>query len=165
MPVVLWPLLFGNFVIGTGVMTVPGTLNEISSDLSISIGAAGLLISAGARADVRRGPLVRRAGGRLGPAPPAGAVHAVVRPVAPGLRPGPGLQLAAALARAGPHFAGDLHAAGGGVRGLLVPAQQRGRAITFVFLGWSVASVLGMPLAALVDGTFGRRSAFVVVAC
>ena len=27
--------------------------------------------------------------------------------------------------------------------GLLVPASKRGRAITFVFLGWAVASVLG----------------------
>jgi DHA1 family inner membrane transport protein len=33
--------------------------------------------------------------------------------------------------------------------GLLVPPAQRGRAITFVFLGWSVASVLGMPIGAL----------------
>ena len=30
LPAVLWPLLFGNLVIGTGVMVVPGTLNEIS---------------------------------------------------------------------------------------------------------------------------------------
>jgi predicted MFS family arabinose efflux permease len=47
--------------------------------------------------------------------------------------------------------------------GLLVPAEQRGRAITFVFLGWSVASVLGMPMGAYVGGTMGWRSAFVVI--
>jgi predicted MFS family arabinose efflux permease len=47
--------------------------------------------------------------------------------------------------------------------GLLVPASQRGRAITFVFLGWSVASVLGMPLSALIGGLFGWRAAFVLV--
>jgi predicted MFS family arabinose efflux permease len=39
--------------------------------------------------------------------------------------------------------------------GLLVAPEQRGRAITFVFLGWSVASVLGMPLGALIGGTWG----------
>ena len=44
--------------------------------------------------------------------------------------------------------------------GLLVPPQQRGRAITFIFLGWSVASVLGMPIGAYVGGTLGWRSAF-----
>jgi predicted MFS family arabinose efflux permease len=37
MPGVLWALLFGNFVIGTGVMIVPGTLNDISSSLQVSI--------------------------------------------------------------------------------------------------------------------------------
>src|SRR3954469_10163418 len=48
LPAVLWPMLFGNFVIGTGVMAVPGTLNEISSDLQVSVASAGQLISAGA---------------------------------------------------------------------------------------------------------------------
>ena len=47
--------------------------------------------------------------------------------------------------------------------GLLVPPGQRGRAITFVFLGWSVASVLGMPLAAWVGETLGWRAAFGLV--
>ena len=48
MPAVLWPLLFGNFVIGTGVMAVPGTLNEISAGMQVSPATAGQLISAGA---------------------------------------------------------------------------------------------------------------------
>ena len=47
--------------------------------------------------------------------------------------------------------------------GLLVPPEQRGRAITFVFLGWSMASVLGMPIGAYVGGTLGWRSAFALV--
>jgi predicted MFS family arabinose efflux permease len=47
---------------------------------------------------------------------------------------------------------------------LLVPADQRGRAVTFVFLGWSVASVLGLPIGALVGGHFGWRAAFALVA-
>ena len=48
LPRVLWPLLFGNFVIGTGVMVVPGTLNDISSSLAIPVPVAGQLISAAA---------------------------------------------------------------------------------------------------------------------
>jgi predicted MFS family arabinose efflux permease len=47
--------------------------------------------------------------------------------------------------------------------GLLVPPQDRGRAITFIFVGWSLASVLGMPLGAFVGGTLGWRAAFGVV--
>ncbi|MFL6664918.1 MAG: MFS transporter, partial [Rhizobacter sp.] len=45
---VRWSLLFGNFVIGCGVMVVVGTLNEISSGLAVSVATAGQLISAGA---------------------------------------------------------------------------------------------------------------------
>jgi predicted MFS family arabinose efflux permease len=48
--------------------------------------------------------------------------------------------------------------------GLLVAPEQRGRAITYVFLGGSVASVLGMPVAAYVGETLGWRSAFSLVA-
>jgi predicted MFS family arabinose efflux permease len=47
--------------------------------------------------------------------------------------------------------------------GLLVPPEQRGRAITFVFLGWSIASVLGLPMGAYVGGEYGWRSAFALV--
>ena len=48
--------------------------------------------------------------------------------------------------------------------GLLVPTSQRGRAITFIFLGWSVASVMGMPLSAWIGGELGWRWAFGLVA-
>jgi predicted MFS family arabinose efflux permease len=48
--------------------------------------------------------------------------------------------------------------------GLLVPENQRGRAITFVFLGWSVASVIGMPVGAYLGGALGWQSAFLLVA-
>ncbi len=46
----------------------------------------------------------------------------------------------------------------------LAAPQDRGRAIAFVFLGWSLASVLGMPLSAYVGETFGWRWAFAGVA-
>jgi predicted MFS family arabinose efflux permease len=48
--------------------------------------------------------------------------------------------------------------------GLLVPPAQRGRAVTFVFLGWSVASVMGMPLSAWIGNDLGWRWAFALVA-
>jgi predicted MFS family arabinose efflux permease len=46
----------------------------------------------------------------------------------------------------------------------LTPAAERGRAITFVFLGWSLASVLGMPASAYIGETWGWRWAFAAVA-
>jgi predicted MFS family arabinose efflux permease len=47
--------------------------------------------------------------------------------------------------------------------GLLVPPERRARAITFVFLGFSSASVIGVPLGAWIGGHFGWRAAFVFV--
>jgi predicted MFS family arabinose efflux permease len=44
--------------------------------------------------------------------------------------------------------------------GVMVPPAQRGQAITFALLGWSLASVLGMPLSAWIGETWGWRWAF-----
>ena len=42
---VLWALMMGNVVIGTGVMVVPGTLNDIAASMQVSVGIAGQIIS------------------------------------------------------------------------------------------------------------------------
>ncbi len=46
----------------------------------------------------------------------------------------------------------------------LTPPAQRGQAITFIFLGWAVASVLGMPLSAYIGETWGWRWSFAGIA-
>lgn len=45
---VLRPLLLCNFFIGTGVMVLPGKLNDIRSSLAISVAVAGQLITVAA---------------------------------------------------------------------------------------------------------------------
>lgn len=163
LPAVLWPLLFGNFVIGSGVMVVPGTLNEISSALEVPIATAGQLISAAALLMCLGAPLFAAlvAGwdrrrllalsmlwyGAAHLACTAAQSFAVLMPLR-------------VLAMVSPAIFTPQAAA---CISLLVPPEQRGRAITFVFLGWSVASVLGMPLGAYVGGTLGWRSAFGLV--
>jgi len=164
LPPVLWPLLFGNFVIGSGVMVVPGALNEISSSLAVPVATAGQLISAGA--------LLMCVGAPLFAALVAGwdrrrlltlcmvwygALHLACI-AAPGFAALLPLRVLAMISPAifTPQAAACV--------GLLVAADQRGRAITFVFLGWSLASVLGLPIGAYVGGTLGWRTAFGVVA-
>lgn len=163
MPAVLWSLLFGNFVIGTGVMIVPATLNELSSSLDVSVASAGQLITASAIVMCLGAPLLaavvagwdRR---RLLAVSLAwfGVLHlaCTLMPTFAALLP---LRMLAVIAPAifTPQAAACV--------GLLVPSEQRGRAITFVFLGWSVASVLGMPLGAFIGGMLGWRSAFAAV--
>lgn len=163
MPGVLWALLFGNFVIGTGVMIVPGTLNEISTSLQISAATAGQLISAGALLMCLGAPLCAAlvAGWDRRRLLAASMLWYAVLHGACALMPSFATLLPArVLAVLAPAVFTPQAAA---CVGLLVPPEQRGRAITFVFLGWSVASVLGMPIGALVGGLLGWRSAFVLV--
>ena len=42
---VRWSLMFGNFVIGCGVMSVAGTLNDMAGSLNVSVALAGQLIA------------------------------------------------------------------------------------------------------------------------
>ncbi len=160
MPGVLWALLFGNFVIGSGVMVVPGTLNELSTSLNVPVATAGQLIAVAAVMMCLGAPLCaavvagwdRR---RLLALSMLwyGALHlaCLLMPTFGALLPVRALAVLSAAIFT-PQAAACV--------GLLVPPEQRGRAITFVFLGWSVASVLGMPMGAFIGGTLGWRSAF-----
>ena len=47
-PGLRWALMFGNFVIGCGVMSVAGTLNNLADSLQVSVSLAGQLITIGA---------------------------------------------------------------------------------------------------------------------
>lgn len=153
-------LMVGNVVIGSGVMVVPGTMNDISQSLGVSVPQAGLLITAGAILMGLGAPVL------------AGLVAGWDRrrlltwsllwyglwlgacALAPDFATLLPLRVMAMVAPAvfTPQAAASV--------GLMVEPEQRGRAITFVFLGWSVASVMGMPLAAWIGGTLGWRWAF-----
>ncbi len=161
---VLWALLFGNFVIGTGVMLVPGSLNSISDSLSVSIASAGQLITYGAVLMCISAPLfAAMVGGwdrrKLLAAAMLwyGLLHAACA-LAPGFASVLTLRV---LAMAAPAIFTPQAAA---VAGLLVPPEQRGKAITMVFLGWSFASVIGAPLGAWIGGALGWRVAFGLLA-
>ena len=164
LPKVLWPLLFGNFVIGSGVMVVSGTLNEISSSLAIPVAVAGQLITGAAVMMCLGAPLfasVVAGWDRRRLLALTMLWYALFLGLS-ALMPGFGsLLLVRVLTVVAPAIFTPQAAA---CVSLLVAPHQRGRAITFIFLGWSVASVLGMPLGAWIGGTLGWRSAFAAVA-
>lgn len=159
-----WALMFGNFVIACGVMVVPGTLNDMARSLQVSVSLAGQLIAIAAATMALGAPLMagwvagfdrRRllalsllwfaAGHGLSACMPDYATLWPVRAIT---------MLAAAVFT--PQAAAAI--------GFIAAPQERGRAITFIFLGWSVASVLGMPMSAWIGETFGWRVAFFAVA-
>jgi predicted MFS family arabinose efflux permease len=161
---ILWSLMCGNVVIGTGVMAVAGALNDISHSLHVSVAQAGQLVTAGAAVMGIGAPLLatlvasRDRRRLLALAMLWYAVFLALCAAAPSFGILLPLRMLALLPPAifTPQAAATV--------GLLVAAHQRGRAITFVFLGWSVASVLGMPLAAWISTHLGWRWAFALIA-
>ena len=157
-------MLGGNFAIGCGVMVTAGVLNDIVRSLQVSVALGGQLIGAAALVMAFGSPILaaalsgwdrRRllvlallwfAAGHL--------LSAMMSSYAT-LLPLRSLCMLGAAAFT-PQAASAISA--------LTPPAQRGGAITFIFLGWAVASVIGMPLSAYIGETWGWRWSFVGVA-
>ncbi len=159
-----WALLGGNFAIGCGVMVVAGCLNDLVRGLGVTVPVGGQLITVAAVMMALGAPLLaavvagwdrRRlltlsllwfgAGHALSAMMPSYAALLPVRALT---------VLGAAVFT--PQAAAAI--------GVMTAPAQRGRAITFVFLGWSLSSVIGMPLHSYVGESFGWRWAFALVA-
>ena len=163
LPQVLWPLMFGNVVIGTGVMMAIGTLAEISTSLDVSVATTGQLISTSALFTCIGAPVLAAwfAGWDRKKLLTASLLwYATLHALAAMSDQFSTLLIWRALAMAGAAIYTPQAAS---CVGLLVPAHQRSRAITFIFLGWSVASVIGTPLGAWLGGTVGWRYAFALI--
>ncbi|MCW7539833.1 MFS transporter [Aquabacterium sp. A7-Y] len=159
-----WALLFGNFVIGCGVMVVSGTLNDLARSLQISVALAGQLIAIAAALMCFGAPLMAMLLGgwdrrRLLTLAllwyALGHALCALMPDYGALWPVRALTVLAAAV-----FTPQAAA----VIGHMAPPEQRGRSITFVFLGWSVASVAGMPISAWIGESLGWRWAMAWVA-
>jgi predicted MFS family arabinose efflux permease len=161
---VRWSLLLGNFAIGCGVMVVPGSLNDLTRSLQVSVALGGQLITVAAAVMAFGAPLLAAAVGgwdRRRLLAFALAWYAVGHALSALMPTYALLTPVRALCMLGAAVFTPQAAA---VIGTLAPPEQRGRAITFIFLGWSLASVFGMPLHSYIGESFGWRYAFALVA-
>jgi predicted MFS family arabinose efflux permease len=153
----LWSLTLGNFAIGTGVMIVPGMLNELSADLSASPAAIGMIISAFAMTICIGGPFMASwtsAIERRKLLTASLVLYAVMHLLA-ALAPGYNALLLARMVTA--IGAALFTAQAAATAGLMVPPEERGKAIGLVFLGWSIAAVVGSPIGAYLGAHIGWR--------
>lgn len=160
----LWALLIGNLLIGTGVLLPAGLLTVMMADLGIEAGRAGLLITVGGLVVGFGAPVL------------AGLTSQVDRRLL--LSIALGLYVLGHVGAAVTHQFGLLLAfraltvvgaaiftpQAAATVGLLVPAERRGGAIAFIFIGWSLASVLGIPLGSLAGEAIGWRATFLAMA-
>lgn len=160
----LWALLFGNFVIGTGILLPAGMLTELASGLSVSVSTAGSLIAVSGIVVAIGAPLIAAFTSRIDRRTilfaalaiyvAAHAVSALVTSFDMLLAARLAIGVAAAIFT--PQAAATV--------GALLPPEKRSAAITMIFIGWSLATVGGMPLGGFIAHTFGWRAAFGIVA-
>jgi predicted MFS family arabinose efflux permease len=160
----LFALAVGNFVIATGMLVVPGMLNEMAADLDRPVTTVGQLTTAFAIAVALGAPLLavmtthidrRRL---LVVALALCAAAHVGAAIAPGFATLLATRVVAGIAAAlfTPQAAATV--------GLLVPPEKRGGAMAFVFLGFSVGNIAGLPLGAWIGAQFGWRVTMALVA-
>lgn len=159
-----WALLAGNFVIGCGVMVVGGTLNDLTRSLGISVTQGGHLIAIAAVMMGVGAPLLAAAVAHMDRRKlltwtmvwyALGHALCALAPDYEWLWPLRALTVLSAAIFT-PQAAATM--------GFMSTPAHRGRHITFVFMGWSIASVAGMPMAAWIGERMGWRLAMMLVA-
>ncbi|ACF50132.1 MFS transporter [Stenotrophomonas maltophilia] len=152
------------FSVVTTEMLPVGLLTPIAESLGASTGTAGLMISLPALLAAVFAPLVVIAAGGIDRRRILCALLALllVANLASALAPGIGWLLAARVLVG--FCMGGIWAIAGGLAARLVPADRIGLATSIIFGGVAAASVLGIPLGALIGDALGWRSAFAAMA-
>ena len=160
---ILAVLFAGAFVMGCAEMLVVGLIDLIAVDLSVTLAAAGALVTANALGLAVGGPLLTFLTTRFDRRPVLLVSTAVF-----------------VVANLLPAFGGDYtvfliaRVAIGAVQGLfiaaamvtatsIVPPERAGRAMALVISGFATSSALGLPLGTLLGQAIGWRGAFVAV--
>jgi MFS transporter, DHA1 family, inner membrane transport protein len=153
-------LMLGNIVTGCSVLAPAGMLSELSSGLAVTIPDAGLLITFGAIVLCVGSPLTAWLTSRIERRTLLTATLGV-------------LALTNAASAFAPDYASLLvirlimlavgalytpQAAGTGA--LIVRAEKRGSTIAYIFLGWSLAAAIGLPLITFIASRYGWRAVY-----
>jgi predicted MFS family arabinose efflux permease len=153
-------LMFGNIVTGCSILAPAGMLIELSSDLGITVHTAGLLITFGAIVLCIGSPLTAWLTSRIERRALLTATLAVLAfgnalsAFAPGYT-------ALLVIRLVMLAIGALYTPqAAGTAALIVPAEKRGGTIAYVFLGWSLAAAVGLPLITFMTSHYGWRAAY-----
>lgn len=164
MPIALFALAIGAFGIGTTEFVMMGVLPQASADFGVSIPTAGYLITAYAVGVVVGAPTLTALAVRL----PRKTMLLlmmglftlgnVLFAMSPNQEFGVAFRFLAGL----PH--GAFFGAGAVVASSLVEKRNRAKAVSMMFLGLTLANVVGVPLGTLLGQRVGWRATFLVVA-
>ncbi|MER7947166.1 MFS transporter [Streptomyces sp. NPDC096079] len=163
MPVALLALAVSAFGIGTTEFVMMGLLPQVADDLGTSVPTAGYLVSAYAIGVVIGAPLLTALGSRVPRKRMLLLLMALftVGNLASALAPGFGWLVAGRVLAGLPH--GAFFGLGAVVAARLVREDRQARAVATMFLGLTVANILGVPAATLLGQHLGWRATFLVV--
>ena len=153
-------LMLGNIVTGCSVLAPAAMLVELSSGLDVSIRTAGLLITFGAIMLCIGSPVTAWLTSRIERRTLLTATLAVLALAnfASALAPDYTSLLITRLVMLAVGALYTPQAAG--TAGLIVPEQKRGSTIAYIFLGWSLAAAVGLPLITFIASRYGWRVAY-----
>jgi len=153
-------LMLGNIVTGCSVLAPAGMLHELSGGLGVSIRDAGLLITFGAVMLCIGSPVTAWLTSRIERRRLLTVTLAILTlgNVASAFAPDYASLLAIRLVMLAVGALYTPQAAG--TADLIVPAEKRGSTIAYIFLGWSLAAAIGLPLIALIASRYGWRAVY-----
>ena len=163
MPPALWALAAAAFAIGTSEFVVTGLLPAMARDLAIDLPTAGHIVGVYSLGVLFGSPPLAIA---LARTPPRTALMLMMAVFTAGnlacaLAPNYETLLAARILAAIPH--GAFFGVASVTAARLVPAGQRGRAVSLMFTGLTVANILGVPAGTALGEAFGWRTAFAAI--
>ena len=153
-------LMFGNLVTGCSILAPAGMLIELASGLEVTVHSAGLLVTFGAIVLCIGSPLTAWLTSRIERRTLLTTTLAVLAlgNAASAFAPGYATLLVIRLAMLAVGALYTPQAAG--TAALIVPAEKRGGTIAYVFLGWSLAAAIGLPLITYMSSRYGWRAAY-----
>src|SRR5229473_4158118 len=164
MPIAVYALTVGAFGIGTTEFIIMGLLLQVAADMHVGVSTAGLLISGYALGVFVGAPLLTLASRRM---PRKAVLLALMAIFTLGnatcaLAPSYGWLMAARVLTSLAH--GTFFGVGSVVATGLVAQNKRASAISTMFVGLTVATLLGVPFGAWFGLLLGWRAAFWAVA-
>src|SRR5947209_6484026 len=153
-------LMLGNFVTGCSVLAPAGMLAELAAGLDVSIRDAGLLITYGAIVLCVGSPLTAWLTSRIERRTLLTATLAMFALANAASAFAPGytslLTIRVLMLAIGALYTPQA----AGTASLIVATEKRGSTIAYIFLGWSLAAAVGLPLITLVASRYGFRAAY-----
>jgi DHA1 family inner membrane transport protein len=153
-------LMLGNVVTGCSVLAPTGMLGELASGLDVSISIAGLLTTFGAIVLCVSAPATAWLTSRIDRRTLLSVTLAVLAltNIASAFAPDYTSLLVIRLIMLAVGALYTPQAAG--TAALIVPVQKRGSTIAYIFLGWSLATAISLPLVTFIASRYGWRAAY-----